>query len=72
MERRPPARLMRLSRSAVVGAGVLATLSIGLAAASIPSSTGVLYACYATKGGAVRLVQPTATCGNSEQFALPA
>jgi hypothetical protein len=42
----------------------------GVAVASIPSSTGVITGCYATKDGALRLIDAEAgqPCGNKEQL----
>lgn len=48
-------------RSAILGCGVAAALSVGAAAyATIPDSTGTIYGCYSAVTGGLRVIDPSA------------
>lgn len=62
---------MRVTRLAVVVGGIVVAAAVaGLAYATIPSSGGIIYACYDNSSGELRLYDPDAdtikSCGKKE------
>ena len=60
-----------MSRRRAVKIALPAALALGagtaVAIAAIPASDGTIHACYATNGGAARIVDETATCAATEK-----
>jgi hypothetical protein len=55
----------RLSYATVAATGAVVLGVTGLSIAAIPSSTGVIHACYKKSNGTIRVVKAGTRCGKS-------